>query len=77
MLILNHCFTEMFQLWMHSIHCYCSLENKAVGTDKSTQTDIKYPPVILVGSHKDKVKKNTKTRVCKEYTQIFMKYNVT
>lgn len=74
----------MFQLWMNSIHCYCSLEdqqntseNKAVGTDKSTETDKKYPPVILVGSHKDKVKKKTEKTVCKEYNQIFIKYKVT
>ncbi|VDI60885.1 Hypothetical predicted protein [Mytilus galloprovincialis] len=57
---------EMFQLWMNSIHCYCRLDdqqNKPASVtptmDESTEkeeTNKCDPPVILVGSHKDKVK---------------------
>ncbi|CAG2254092.1 unnamed protein product [Mytilus edulis] len=47
---------EMFQLWMHSIHCYCITDeqkNKA-GSDEGKNICLE-PPVVLVGSHKDKL----------------------
>ncbi|XP_052067823.1 uncharacterized protein LOC127707359 [Mytilus californianus] len=57
---------EMFQLWMNSIHCYCRLDDQqnkpesfTAKIDESTETqetNILDPPVILVGSHKDKVR---------------------
>ncbi|VDI80209.1 Hypothetical predicted protein [Mytilus galloprovincialis] len=55
---------EMFQLWMSSIHCYCRLEEQTNKAESNTATmheimrdtdDFLDPPVVLVGSHKDKV----------------------
>ncbi|CAG2195215.1 unnamed protein product [Mytilus edulis] len=55
---------EMFQLWMDSIHCYCRIEEQTNTAESNTATmhermrdkyDFLDPPVVLVGSHKDKV----------------------
>lgn len=54
----------MFQLWMDSIHCYCRIEEQTNTAESNTATmhermrdtdDFLDPPVVLVGSHKDKV----------------------
>lgn len=50
----------MFQLWMDSIHCYCRIEEQTHTSESNTATMHgrmrDNPPVVLVGSHKDKVK---------------------
>ncbi|VDI73375.1 Hypothetical predicted protein [Mytilus galloprovincialis] len=63
----------MFQLWMNSIHCYCRLDDKQKRPDSFTakidenatkhNTNILDPPVILVGSHKDKVRHSKKEKI--------------
>ncbi|XP_063419348.1 uncharacterized protein LOC134702295 [Mytilus trossulus] len=75
---------EMFQLWMNSIHCYCRLDDQqnkpeSVKMDESTEkeeTNMCDPPVILVGSHKDKVR-NSKGETmgikCKKQIENYMK----
>ncbi|CAG2211577.1 unnamed protein product [Mytilus edulis] len=53
---------EMFQLWMNSIHCYCSHEEQEMKAESNTEESEKVkktylkPPVILVGSYKDEMK---------------------
>ncbi|VDI30125.1 Hypothetical predicted protein, partial [Mytilus galloprovincialis] len=77
---------EMFQLWMDSIHCYCRLDDQqnkpgsfTAKIDESTETqetNILDPPVILVGSHKDKVRlsKGEKIEIeCKKQIQSYVK----
>ncbi|VDI42603.1 Hypothetical predicted protein [Mytilus galloprovincialis] len=55
---------EMFQLWMNSIHCYCRLDDQKNKAESNTgemhermiaKDDCLDPPVVLVGSHRDKV----------------------
>ncbi|XP_076084161.1 uncharacterized protein LOC143054951 [Mytilus galloprovincialis] len=55
---------EMFQLWMNSIHCYCILDDQKNKAERNTgemhermiaKDDCLDPPVVLVGSHRDKV----------------------
>ncbi|XP_071144055.1 probable serine/threonine-protein kinase roco8 [Mytilus edulis] len=46
---------EMFQLWMNSIHCYCRPKSNNEEMQRKENDDYIYPPVVLVGSHKDKV----------------------
>ncbi|XP_076083620.1 uncharacterized protein LOC143054482 [Mytilus galloprovincialis] len=77
---------NMFQLWMNSIHCYCRLDdqqNKPESVtptmDESTEkeeTNKCDPPVILVGSHKDKVinaKGETIGIECKKKIESYVK----
>lgn len=51
----------MFRLWMDSIHCYCSSEkqNTISGSDTAEVNELTDhrldPPVILVGTYKDKI----------------------
>ncbi|CAG2228750.1 unnamed protein product [Mytilus edulis] len=45
---------EMFGLWMDSIHCYCTQEKRNSSNHCTNQPLC--PPVILVGTWKDKVK---------------------
>ncbi|CAG2238539.1 unnamed protein product [Mytilus edulis] len=76
----------MFQLWMNSIHCYCRLEDQKNIADsniekldvciKTDETHSLDPPVILVGSHKDKIKpsKGKKIEVeCKKRIKSYVK----
>ncbi|CAG2236157.1 unnamed protein product [Mytilus edulis] len=75
---------NMFQLWMNSIHCYCRLDDQqnkpesfTAKKDESTETqetNILDPPVILVGSHKDKVRLSKGEKVCKDTVQNI--YNI-
>ncbi|XP_052096751.1 uncharacterized protein LOC127731935 isoform X4 [Mytilus californianus] len=46
---------EMFQLWMNSIHCYCRPKSNDEEVHRKENDNYIYPPVVLVGSHKDKV----------------------
>ncbi|CAG2244045.1 unnamed protein product [Mytilus edulis] len=75
---------DMFQLWMNSIHCYCRLDDQqnkpdSVTMDESTEkeeTNKCDPPVILVGSHKDKVinaKGETIGIECKKKIESYVK----
>ncbi|XP_071143283.1 uncharacterized protein [Mytilus edulis] len=74
---------EMFQLWMNSIHCYCRLEdqhntreNNACEMHESKKEDLLDPPVVIIGSHKDKVRhsKGKKIEVkCKKRIESFVK----
>lgn len=62
-------FVEMFQLWMNSIHCYCRLEDQKNKFESNTADNKKdkhnylEPPVIIVGSHKDKVEPSEEKKV--------------
>ncbi|XP_071141459.1 uncharacterized protein [Mytilus edulis] len=76
---------EMFQLWMNSIHCYCRLDDQKNEAKSKTgemhermiaKDDCLDPPVVLVGSHRDKVEHSSGQTIedaCKErmdkYTQ--------
>ncbi|XP_063408088.1 uncharacterized protein LOC134691471 [Mytilus trossulus] len=77
---------EMFQLWMNSIHCYCRLDDQeknpgsfTAKKDESTETqetNMLDPPVILVGSHKDKVRLSKGEKIgieCKKQIQSYVK----
>ncbi|XP_076083285.1 uncharacterized protein LOC143054241 [Mytilus galloprovincialis] len=77
---------EMFQLWMNSIHCYCRLDDQknkpksfTAKIDESTEkedTNMCDPPVILVGSHKDKVKHSKGETIgteCKKQIKSYVK----
>ncbi|CAC5363352.1 unnamed protein product [Mytilus coruscus] len=77
---------EMFQLWMNSIHCYCRLDDQqhkpesvTPKMDESTEkeeTNMCDPPVILVGSHKDKVRNSKGEQIgieCKKQIKSFVK----
>lgn len=63
----------MFQLWMHSIHCYCIPEEQKnkheINTTESEQGKNRClePPVVLVGSHKDKLEPTEGQQVLIEY----------
>ncbi|XP_076113978.1 uncharacterized protein LOC143082263 isoform X2 [Mytilus galloprovincialis] len=51
---------DMFQLWMNSIHCYCTLEKRkneheSITESMGVNTYMLDPPVVLVCSHKDKI----------------------
>ncbi|XP_052096699.1 death-associated protein kinase dapk-1-like [Mytilus californianus] len=52
---------EMFQLWMNSIHCYCST-TEVLGSIEEKNKSL-YPPVVLVGTHKDKVEASEEVKV--------------
>ncbi|CAG2229092.1 unnamed protein product [Mytilus edulis] len=52
---------EMFQLWMNSIHCYCST-TEVLGSIEEKNKCL-YPPVVLVGTHKDKVEASEEVKV--------------
>lgn len=78
MLIFNNLFVDMFQLWMNSIHCYCTREqlnkhgSNTPGMNEHTNTcasNTLDPPVILVGSHKDKVRCSKDEEVCKDHVK--------
>ncbi|XP_071138471.1 uncharacterized protein [Mytilus edulis] len=50
---------DMFRLWMDSIHCYCKMEEQQNMTDSFSETetidDKLDPPIVIVGTFKDKV----------------------
>ncbi|VDI30931.1 Hypothetical predicted protein [Mytilus galloprovincialis] len=52
---------EMFQLWMNSIHCYCST-TEVLGSIEEKNKCL-YPPVVLVGTHKDKVEASEEVKL--------------
>ncbi|XP_063408132.1 uncharacterized protein LOC134691514 [Mytilus trossulus] len=52
---------EMFQLWMNSIHCYCST-TEVLGSIEEKNKCL-YPPVVLVGTHKDKVEASEEVKI--------------
>ncbi|XP_052096685.1 uncharacterized protein LOC127731862 isoform X2 [Mytilus californianus] len=52
---------EMFQLWMNSIHCYCST-TEVLGSIEEKNKSL-YPPVVLVGTHKDKVEASEEVKI--------------
>ncbi|XP_063407885.1 uncharacterized protein LOC134691346 [Mytilus trossulus] len=52
---------EMFQLWMNSIHCYCST-TEVIGSIEEKNKCL-YPPVVLVGTHKDKVEASEEVKI--------------
>ncbi|XP_071142139.1 death-associated protein kinase 1-like [Mytilus edulis] len=52
---------DMFQLWMNSIHCYCST-TEVLGSIEEKNKCL-YPPVVLVGTHKDKVEVSEEVKI--------------
>ncbi|XP_063406206.1 uncharacterized protein LOC134690160 [Mytilus trossulus] len=77
---------DMFQLWMNSIHCYCRLDDQQNKPERVTptmddsmekeETNMCDPPVILVGSHKDKVRNSKGETIeieCKKQIESFVK----
>ncbi|XP_063417379.1 uncharacterized protein LOC134699912 [Mytilus trossulus] len=65
---------DMFELWMNSIHCYCTLEHEK-NRPAGTTDEMKSPPVILVGSHKDKVMPTEEKKIetiCGEKLKAFL-----
>lgn len=69
----------MFRLWMDSIHCYCipdgqrfhyEVEPMEDKHDKCSNNCSLNPPVILVGTWKDKLKASTEEEVRIDYCII-------
>lgn len=49
-------FSDLFKLWIDSIHCYSRLDdNKHKSDDKMRSSDDLDPPVVCVGTWKDEV----------------------
>ncbi|CAC5363360.1 unnamed protein product [Mytilus coruscus] len=75
---------DMFQLWMNSIHCYCTREQRnkpesnTTGMNENNETyasNTLDPPVILVGSHKDKVRHSKGEKIesaCRDHLDRFV-----
>ncbi|XP_063419405.1 uncharacterized protein LOC134702430 [Mytilus trossulus] len=73
---------ELFQLWMNSIHCYCRLDDQQNKPESVTptinesmekeETNMCDPPVILVGSHKDKVRNSKRETEALEFIFIWV-----
>ncbi|CAG2202681.1 unnamed protein product [Mytilus edulis] len=69
---------------MNSIHCYCRLDDQQNKPDSNTakidestetqETNILDPPVILVGSHKDKVRLSKGEKIEIEYKKKIQSY---